>query len=303
MAEAAAPDIAIRHEFVRANGLRFHVAVCGEGPALALCLHGFPECWFSWRHQLPLLARLGYRAWAPDLRGYGESDRPARRESYGIEVLLEDVAGLIDASGAERVALLGHDWGGIVSWYFAMRRVRPLDRLVVLNCPHPGAAEPAFRRLSQLRRSWYALFFQLPWLPDRLLARDRARLVGEIFRRTASDPRRFPDDVLAVYREAASRPGAATAMLHYYRAFLRGGGLRRQRAVGHPRIETPTLLIWGEEDVALGIETTEGTDRFVRDLAFHRLPGVSHWVQQDAPDQVNALLEEWLRKPAAPAAE
>src|SRR5512135_3722025 len=121
-------DAEIRHEFVQANGLRFHVAACGEGERLALCLHGFPECWYSWRNQLPLLARLGYRAWAPDMRGYGESDRPPHREDYAIERLMADVAGLIDASGARSTLLLAHDWGGIVAWYFAMRQVRPLER-------------------------------------------------------------------------------------------------------------------------------------------------------------------------------
>src|SRR5262245_65936434 len=118
----------IRHEKVVANGLRFHVLAAGEGDRLALCLHGFPELAFSWRHQLPLLAELGWRVWAPDLRGYGESERPPRVADYAIESLLEDVAGLVDASGARQLMLVAHDWGGILAWYFAMRRVRPLSR-------------------------------------------------------------------------------------------------------------------------------------------------------------------------------
>jgi pimeloyl-ACP methyl ester carboxylesterase len=153
----------IREERVQANGLGFQVAACGEGERLALCLHGFPECGYSWRNQLPLLARLGYRAWAPDLRGYGGSDRPEGIESYAIELLLEDVAGLIDASGARSTLLIGHDWGAAVAWLFAMRRVRPLERLVIMNVPHPGIMERKVRRLSrQTLRSWYMFFFQLP---------------------------------------------------------------------------------------------------------------------------------------------
>ncbi len=287
------------HERVEANGLRFHVAALGAGERLALCLHGFPECWYSWRHQLPLLADLGWRVWAPDLRGYGESERPSRVSDYAIEILLEDVAGLIDASGARQVMLVAHDWGGILAWYFAMRRVRPLSRLVVMNVPHPGAARPAFRRFAQLRRSWYALFFQLPWLPEALLGARGCRAVGEAMRRSSCHPERFPDADLQVFRQAAAR-GPLSGMLHYYRAFLRGGGGARQHRLGYPLIETPTLFLWGEQDVALTRATTFGTEAFVRDLTLRYLPGASHWVQQDEPETVNAMLGAWLRGEPVP---
>ncbi len=287
-------DESIRHEFVKANGLRFHVAACGEGDRLALFLHGFPECGYSWRHQLPLLARLGYRAWAPDLRGYGETDRPPRREDYAIERLMDDVAGLIDASGARSTVLLAHDWGALIAWYFAMRRVRPLERLVIMNVPHPAAMERALRGWRQLARSWYVLFFQIPWLPEALLRARDCRAIGDAFRNMAVDKSRFPDEVLRVYRDNAARPGALTAMLNYYRALVRGGGGNRQRALGYPVIETPTLMVWGERDSALGVETTYGTDRHVPDLTVRYLPDVSHWVQQEAPEKVNEVLEEWL---------
>jgi pimeloyl-ACP methyl ester carboxylesterase len=287
------PDGGIRHERIQAGNLTFHVAACGEGERLALCLHGFPESWFSWRHQLPLLARLGWRAWAPDLRGYGETDRPPRREDYAIELLMDDVANLIDASGARETMLLAHDWGAIIAWYFAMRKLRPLSRLVILNVPHPGPMTREIRRLSQLRRSWYALFFQIPGLPDRLLAARGARAVGDLILRSACDPSRFPPEVLAEFRRAASGPGATTAMLNYYRALFHGGA-RRQQALGYPRIDTPTLMLWGEEDVALTKQTTVGTAAWVSDLTLRYLPGVSHWVQQEAPETVNAMLEAWL---------
>jgi len=292
----------IRHERIRANGLAFHVAACGEGERLALCLHGFPETSFSWRHQLPVLARLGYRAWAPDLRGYGESDRPPRREDYAIEALLADVAGLVDASGAERVVLIGHDWGAIVAWLAAIRGVREFERLVVMNVPHPGAWRAAFFRSHQWLRSWYVLFFQLPRLPEWLLGRRGARAIGEAFRRTAVHPERFPEEVTRVYRDAALCPGALTAMLDYYRALVRGGGMRRQLALGLPTIEIPTLLVWGVRDVALSLATTWGTDAWVRDLTVRYLPDASHWVQQDAPELVNEMLAAWLEGRAVPEA-
>jgi pimeloyl-ACP methyl ester carboxylesterase len=285
---------AIRHEFVQANGLRFHVAACGAGERLALCLHGFPECWYSWRHQLPLLARLGYRAWAPDLRGYGESERPPQRDDYAIERLMADVAGLIDASGARSTVLLAHDWGGVITWYFALRKLRPLERLVIMNLPHPGVMERAMRTWRQLARSWYVLLFQIPRLPEALLRARNYRAIGDAFRNMAVDKTRFPDEVLQVYRANASRPGALTAMLNYYRALIRGGGARRQQRLGYPVIETPTLMIWGEHDSALGKETTYGTEEFVPNLTLRYLPNVSHWVQQEAPEAVNAMLEGWL---------
>ena len=138
---------------------------------------------------MPLLARLGYRVWAPDLRGYGESERPAGMESYAIETLLDDVAGLIDASGARSTLLMAHDWGAIIAWYFAMRRLRPLERLVIMNVPHPGASAKVFRTWKQLRRSWYALFFQIPRLPEFLLTRGDGRPLARVFRTRHAAPR------------------------------------------------------------------------------------------------------------------
>jgi pimeloyl-ACP methyl ester carboxylesterase len=156
------------------------------------------------------------------------------------------------------------------------------------------------RTLKQIRRSWYIAFFQIPWLPDRLLAAQGARAVGQAILRSSCDPSRFPDDVLDVYRRCASQPGATTAMLNYYRAIVRGGGGGRQSKLGFPVIETPTLMLWGEEDVALAKETTFGTEKYVRDLTLRYLPGVSHWVQQEAPESVNAMLEAWLEGRAVP---
>jgi pimeloyl-ACP methyl ester carboxylesterase len=286
-------DPAISNEFIDAGGLRFHVATCGEGDQLALCLHGFPECWYSWRHQMPLLAKLGYRVWAPDLRGYGLSSKPRGIQSYAIDTLMADVAALIDASGARSVTLVAHDWGGIIAWFFAIRKVRPLDRLIVMNIPHPFAAEPAFRTWAQRRKSWYVLFFQLPWLPEALLRANGCRAVGEAMRATSVHPERFPDDDLAVFRESASQPGALTGMLNYYRAFVRGGW-RRQRKLGGSIVKVPTLMIWGEQDVALTKATTVGTEDWVEDFTLKTLPDASHWVQQDDPDAVAEIFTSWL---------
>jgi len=286
----------IRHERIEANGLRFHVLATGQGDRLALLLHGFPELAFSWRHQLPLLAEEGWRVWAPDLRGYGETDRPIGRDEYAIEKLMDDVAALIDASGARETLLVGHDWGGVIAWLFAIRRIRPLARLAIMNLPHPACFERALRRgFRQRLRSWYVLFFQLPWLPEKLFAAGHARAIGNAFRSMAVNKSLFPDEVLEVYRKAALQPGALTAMINYYRALVMGGGARRQRSLGYPKLDTKTLLVWGEQDSALDLTTLEGTEEFVPDLELHRLPNASHWVQQDAPNEVNQILTKWLR--------
>lgn len=290
--------------FVRANGLRFHVHSCGDPTStkLAICLHGFPELGYSWRHQLPALADLGYRVWAPDLRGYGKTDRPPHMQDYAIETLMEDVAQLIDAAGAESVLLIAHDWGAIIGWQFAIRRVRELEGLVIMNVPHPSVVETQRRNFRQLLRSWYILFFQIPWLPEFLLGRRGAKAVGDGMRRMAVHKERFPDEVLEVYRNAARQPGAARAMVNYYRALVRGGGAMRQRKLGLPPIETPTLMIWGEQDIALGKELTYGTEQHVKQFTLRYLPNASHCVQQDDPDTVNAMLRAWLRGETVPEA-
>jgi pimeloyl-ACP methyl ester carboxylesterase len=285
-----------RTERISANGLRFNVLAAGGGERLALCLHGFPELAFSWRHQLPVLADAGWLAWAPDLRGYGETDRPVGRDEYAPERLMDDVAALIDASGARETLLIGHDWGGVIAWLFALRRVRPLSRLAIMNLPHPATFERALRRgVRQWLRSWYMLFFQLPWLPEKALGAGGAAMIGRAFRGMAVHKENFPDEVLDVYRRAALQPGALTAMLNYYRALLSGGGARRQRSLGYPKIDVPTLVVWGEQDTALGVETLEGIEEFVPTLTLHRLPDASHWVQQDVPEKVNEILRAWLR--------
>ena len=293
----------LTHLEVRANGLNFHVAECGAGDRLALCLHGFPEYWISWRHQMPLLAELGWRVWAPDLRGYGETDKPAAVADYAIETLMDDVGALIDASGAKEVMLVAHDWGGIIAWYFALRKIRPLTRLVVMNLPHPGAAAPVFRKPQQLLKSWYAFFFQLPVLPEKLIGARGADVVGQGFVGMACHPERFPEEILHLYRQSALRPGALTGMINYYRAFLRGRGQRRQHALGYPVLEVPTLFLWGEQDRALSRATSEGTEPFVRDLTQRYLPNASHWVQQDEPEIVNAMLRAWLQGEPVPQAD
>jgi len=291
---------AITHRTVHANGLDFHVAVAGSGEKLALCLHGFPESCFSWRHQMPLLAQLGYLVWAPDLRGYGGSSRPFGVAAYSLHNLTADVAALIEASGATQTVLIGHDWGALIAWEYAMFGRVPIAQLIIMNVPHPALAEKGLRTLRQLAKSWYIFFFQLPVIPEWSLARNDYAAIAQAFRGMAVDKSRFPREVLRVYQDSAAQPGALTAMVNYYRALLRG--LRANRRRGTPQIKVPTLMLWGEADAALGKELTYGTDRYVSDLTLRYLPNVSHWVQQEAPETVNQMLQAWLSGKSVPQA-
>jgi epoxide hydrolase 4 len=295
------PASGIRTRFVEANGQRFELAECGNGEKLAILLHGFPELNFSWRHQMPLLADKGYRVWVPNMRGYGASSKPEGIAAYRLDQLMADVAALIDRGKAEapadEVMLVAHDWGAVIAWTFAINKVRPLDRLVIMNVPHPKCAERELKHWRQKRKSWYILAFQLPWLPERLLLANDAKAVRGAFFNTAANKDNFARAILNVYARAAQRPGAIRSMLNYYRALVR---YPEARAVGDGMVETPTLVIWGENDLALDIHLLDGMEEWVPNLTLHRLPGISHWVQQDAPDEVNRLLGDWLARPVQP---
>src|SRR3989338_3880670 len=290
--------------YIEANGLAFEVDMCGEGNKLALLLHGFPESKFSWRHQMPVFADLGYTACAPNLRGYGGTSRPRGKEHYRIEHLLDDVAALIDAARARGitgpVTLVSHDWGGVIGWTFALRKVRPLERFIVMNLPHPALFATQGRTWAQLKKSWYVFFFQIPWLPEKLFLARNAHAIAQAFYGMAVDKSRFPDEVLDHYRKNAQLPCAMTAMINYYRALMQGE--KPAEWTNPPQLDTPTLMIWGEEDAALGKELTYGTEELVDDFTIRYLPQVSHWVQQEAPEAVNAMIRAWIEGRHVPQA-
>jgi pimeloyl-ACP methyl ester carboxylesterase len=296
-----APNILGDTVFSEANGQRLETLIAGKGGRkLAVLLHGFPESNHSWRFQIPLLVKLGYEVWAPNLRGYGQSSKPPNMRDYAIEHLMEDVAQLIDqASNGRTVTLIAHDWGALIAWAFAASNQRPLERLVILNVPHPARLAEGLKTWRQLKKSWYALFFQVPWLPERLLAAGGARAIGRAFSALAMDQTNFGPEVLQVYRETALIPGALTAMVNYYRAAAQTPGFSNFARDKVAPITVPTLMIWGEEDLALGVELTSGYDGLVQDFMICRLKGVGHWVQQEAPDAVNARLEAWLDRRAS----
>ena len=271
-----------------ANGLSFAADIAGHGDTVALLLHGFPESRVAWRAQTEALTSLGWKTVAPDLRGYGDTDRPRGRAAYRIARLVEDVDALFEAAGARRRVLIGHDWGGIIAWQAALRGT-PLDGLVILNAPHPAVFQREAATWEQRRRSWYVVFFMLPLLPELALARGGGEGVASVLRRQSPH---ISAEQLDVYRRNAAQPGAARAMVNYYRA--NALDLVRQTMPADP-IGVPTLMVWGENDLALGLALTEGNEAYVSDFTLRRAPGASHWVQYDAPEVVNGAIAEWAR--------
>lgn len=281
-------------KLIDTNGIQLETLIAGAGnPKFAVLLHGFPETNFSWRFQIPLLVSMGFEVYAPNLRGYGQSSKPPNILDYSVDKLVEDIGGLIDsgANGRE-TTLIGHDWGAAVAWAFAITKKRPLKQLVVMNVPHPAKMREGLRTWAQIKKSWYIFFFQLPFLPEFFLKQNNALRIAKAFRGSTVDKSRFPDEVLDVYRQNALIPNAIGSMLNYYRAAF--AALTSKGGAALPILDTPTTMIWGEEDVALGIELTQGYEGLVTNFTLHRLPNVSHWVQQEAPEKVNEILSNNL---------
>ncbi len=288
-------DAAVEHRSETVNGTTLHWVEAGDGPLVVL-LHGFPEFWYSWRHQIPVLADAGYRVVAPDLRGYNESAKPPGYGAYLTGPLTQDVVALIAACDAPRATVVGHDWGGVIAWTLASRRPEVVERLVILNAPHPAVYLRRIRTPAQMLRSSYVALFQPPLLPEMVLrARDFAVLKA-MLRGGAESPAAFTDADLDRYAEAFAKPGALTAMLAYYRAMGRRilAAARHAGATSDRRaVSVPTLVIWGRNDPVLGLDTADPGD-FVPDRRVVVVDDASHFVHADAPERVNELLIDFL---------
>jgi pimeloyl-ACP methyl ester carboxylesterase len=276
---------------VRAGGTELHTALAGpeDGPLVVL-LHGFPEFWYGWRRQIEPLAAAGLRVAAPDQRGYNLSAKPRGIEAYALDRLADDVLALAEAVGRRRFAVVGHDWGGVVAWHLAAREPERIERAAVLNAPRP-AVMPRYARAhpSQMLRSWYVAWFQVPTLPERLMAANDFASLGDAMTRS-SRPGTFTTEDLARYRAAWRQPGALTAMVNWYRA------VRVRPATPPPeRVRVPVRVIWGDRDRFLESGLVEASLAACdRGEAFH-LPEATHWVQHEEPERVNRLLTEFLR--------
>ncbi|MDG3007869.1 alpha/beta fold hydrolase [Paludisphaera mucosa] len=282
----------LRHVATSTNGLSLHVVEAGpeDGPPVIL-LHGFPETWLCWRRQIGPLAEAGLRVLAPDQRGYDASDKPGPVSAYALDTLADDVIGLIESTGRPRAALVGHDWGGIVAWWVATRNPERVERLAILNAPHPAASRRyLLGSPRQLMKSWYVFFFQTPWLPEALCRRKNWRMLTESLLST-SRPGTFSEADLDAYRAAWSRPGAITAMIHWYRALLRyGPSFGPDR-----RVTVPTLVLWGAGDRFLERGIAEASLDLCDRGELEFFEEATHWIQHEEPDRVNRRLVEFLR--------
>lgn len=296
-AQSALEQAAIRHDYAQIGGVRLHYAECGAANNnLVIMLHGFPEFWYSWRHQLPVLGAR-YHVVAPDMRGYNLSDKPTRVEDYRIGLLVGDVLRLIKHFGKSQAAIVAHDWGAGVAWAVAQRHPEVVSKLAALQVPMPVAWRDNMT-LRQFLSSWYMFFFQLPRVPEWWASRNDFARIERMYRETIVGPGAFTDEDIALYKDALRQPGALTSSINYYRAnvfrsLLRGGTETPKDSDG--RIRVPTLFIYGEQDMAVIPSTVRDLGRFIdapyREL---RIPDSGHWVQNEAVDEVNSALLEFL---------
>jgi pimeloyl-ACP methyl ester carboxylesterase len=275
------------HRYILTNNIHLHVVQDGppDGPLLIL-LHGFPEFWYGWRRQIPLLASAGYRVWAPDQRGYNLSDKPRGIAAYSLDQLAADVVGLIDAAGEQQAFLVGHDWGGAVAWRVAASYPERLRKLIILNTPHGSVMAKNLRQnRAQLRKSWYMLAFQIPWLPE-FITRLRNWELGTEALRKSSLPGTFSAADLDEYRKAWARPNAYHSMLNWYRAAIQ----KPPSPPANRRISVPTLLIWGAKDRFFEQTLAQPSIDRCDDGELVIIEGATHWVQHEEAERVNGLI-------------
>lgn len=291
-------DLSITHHFVDLPRLRLHYVEKGTGPLVVL-LHGFPEMWWSWRYQIDALANAGYRVVAPDQRGYGDTDK---RGPYDLDTLAGDVCHLIEhLEPARRARVVGHDWGGAVAWHLAAHRPDFCERLAVLNCPHPAVMRQALLNglsWGQVKRSWYMFFFQLPFLPEWVLTRNDAALMPRSLKAASVNRAHWTPDDVRPFRDAIQRPGAATAMVGWYREAVRSGFRRPFSPPTYPPIGCDTTLIWGQKDPALDFDVlVPGTEAWAPKLRIVPIADAGHFVHSENPTAVNEALRAFLSAP------
>ena len=280
--------------YIKVNGILIHYMEEGQGE-LVILLHGFPEFWFGWRHQIPALSKK-YRVVAVDMRGYNLSDKPLGVQNYKIDILAKDIADLVKALGEEKAIIVGHDWGGAVAWVVATLYPQVVKKLAVLNICHPSEMKKALMgfNLSQWKKSYYIFLFQLPRLPERFLGKDLKGFFTKAFTTFLPKGRtlNITEAEIDKYVEAYSQPGALTATINYYRATFRQlGGLH---ITG--KLQMPVLMLWGENDIALGKELTYNTKEYCDNLEIIYDPTSGHFIQHDNPEWVNERLLEFFEK-------
>lgn len=283
-----------QHQIVETNRIRLHCVMQGEGD-LVLLLHGFPEFWYSWRYQIPVLASR-FKVVVPDLRGYNDSDKPA--SGYDLDTLSTDIRGLIENLGYTKAHIVGHDWGGVIAWHLAQKFPQYLNHLAILNAPHPSQLwQGLVGNLEQLRRSWYILAFQIPGLPEWLIQQNLSSFLENLFQKQAIRKGAFTSEILQIYQAALEKTGVLPAAINYYRQLLSPQAWLRNW--NHPLspVQVPTLVLWGEEDAFLSRKLAEGIKQFTSGpFRLKFISDCGHWIQQEVPGTVNRELLNFLRQ-------
>lgn len=278
----------LEHLTIDTGQVRLHVVRAGpEDGTPVVLLHGFPECWYGWRSQIVPLSEAGFRVIVPDQRGYNLSDKPRTVRAYRMSNLTTDILAVLDHQQIQSAHVVGHDWGAAVGWHLAMHHPSRVDRLAILNVPHPAVMRLHLQSsLRQLLRSWYIFFFQIPWLPELLLkAGGLERML-----RASSKRHTFSNDDLAHYRAAWRQSGAVSAMLAWYRAAMRFPG----EVFQDRQLSMPTLILWGARDVALNLAMAEASLVWCDQGRLEVFPRATHWVQHDEAVAVNQALIDFL---------
>ncbi len=277
----------LEHLLVDTNGVRLHVVLAGVPSGKpVLLLHGFPEFWYGWRHQIPALADAGFRVIVPDQRGYNLSQCPVGTRPYRLDELGRDMLGLMDQMGIDKVDLAGHDWGAGVAWWIAINFPERVDRLVILNVPHPSVMVQTLRKsLGQMLKSWYILFFQIPALPDWLMRLNNFSAAVNLLR-SSGKVSTFTPPELEEYRRAWKNSDGLTGMINWYRAIV----LHPPSTPSDIRVHVPTLILWGKHDVALTVEMASESVRLCDNGRLLFFEEATHWVQHDAAVEVNREL-------------
>jgi pimeloyl-ACP methyl ester carboxylesterase len=282
----------LNHDDIQTDRIKLHVV--SDGPStgpLVILLHGFPEFWYGWRSQISYLAAAGYHVWIPDQRGYNLSDKPEAIAAYSIDELAADVVGLMDAAGHDKALIVGHDWGAAVAWHVAETYPHRVERLVIINVPHPAVMKAQLRQnIAQLFKSWYIFFFQLPWVPEAIAQFNNWALPTQALE-TTSRPGTFTATDLDQYRQAWAQPNAYSSMVNWYRANFH----LSSAPPTHPRITVPTLMIWGTEDQFLGRELAQPSIDCCDEGRLVFIEGATHWVHHEEADRVNTLIEEFFK--------
>jgi pimeloyl-ACP methyl ester carboxylesterase len=288
----------MQSQFIQTNHINQHVMTDGpENGTAVILLHGFPQFYYGWKDQIPALVDAGFRVIVPDQRGYNLSDKPKGISAYDVDILANDIVGLLDHFGIQKAKIIGHDWGAVVAWTIAINHPERLEKLAILNVPHPDVmTDFVLHNSAQRKKSWYVFFFQIPWFVEWSLRKNNFEYLARMLTRSGRKST-FTDADVAEYKKAWSQKGALTGMVNWYRAVMRRGlrsALHRKKSPAR-RVHVPTMMLWGKRDIALSVEMAQQSIDLCDQGELTIYDKSTHWVQHDASEEVNQKLIEFMK--------